>query len=155
MKMAFEGKRLVFDTFEDFKKGIENYKINPFYSNSNITLKNEKEFLNYCSEIQKNCIYSNFIVNLDYKNEKIRWIGLNSDSYSYGAITLYKDEKQKCSVLLDVMTFTEAAKMWNLGDSTLRSVVRQDRLIEGLDYRKSGNTWVITTAAMEKLYGKI
>lgn len=54
----------------------------------------------------------------------------------------------------DVMTFKEAAEKWNKKDNTLRMMVRTDRLIEGVDYRKSGNTWIITRNAMEKLYGK-
>ncbi len=55
----------------------------------------------------------------------------------------------------DVMTFKEAAEKWGKKDNTLRMMVRTDKLIEGIDYRKSGNTWIITKEAMEKLYGKI
>lgn len=56
--------------------------------------------------------------------------------------------------LNDIMTFPEASKIWGLGESTLRSVVKQDRLKEGIDYRKSGSSWLITKAAMIKLYGE-
>lgn len=54
----------------------------------------------------------------------------------------------------DVMTFKEATKKWGLGESTLRSTVRFNRLREGHDYRKSGKVWLITSDAMLKLYGR-
>ncbi|MCC0648452.1 hypothetical protein KGF50_09260 [Clostridioides sp. ZZV15-6598] len=53
-----------------------------------------------------------------------------------------------------VFTFKEATSIWGLGESTLRSVVRQNNLIEGVHYRKSGSNWLITEEAMIKLYGK-
>jgi len=53
-----------------------------------------------------------------------------------------------------VMTFPEAAERWGLGESTLRSMVRDNRLEENKDYRKSGRSWLITKAAMIKLYGE-
>lgn len=52
------------------------------------------------------------------------------------------------------MTFAEATEKWGLGESTLRSVVKQNRLREGIDYRKSGKVWLITENAMRKLYGE-
>jgi len=52
------------------------------------------------------------------------------------------------------MTFPEAAERWGLGESTLRSMVRDNRLEENKDYRKSGRSWLITKAAMIKLYGE-
>lgn len=54
----------------------------------------------------------------------------------------------------DVMTFKEASENWNKKDNTLRMMVRTNKLSEGVDYRKSGNTWIITREAMEKLYGE-
>lgn len=53
-----------------------------------------------------------------------------------------------------VMTFPEAAERWGLGESTLRSMVRDNRLEENKDYRKSGRSWLITETAMIKLYGE-
>lgn len=54
--------------------------------------------------------------------------------------------------LNDVMTFSEASEKWGLGESTLRSVIRTNKLIEGVDYRKSGKVWLITKEAMQRLY---
>ena len=64
---------------------------------------------------------------------------------------LFVEEK---GCLHSVMTFPEAAERWGLGESTLRSMTRDGRLKVGEDYRKSGRSWLITEAAMIKLYGE-
>lgn len=55
--------------------------------------------------------------------------------------------------LYEVMTFSEASEEWNLSNSTLRMIIRTGKLKEGIDYRKSGGTWLITRIAMMNLYG--
>lgn len=55
----------------------------------------------------------------------------------------------------NILTFKEASEKWGLNDSTLRKLVTTDKLKEGIDYRKSGNVWLITKKAMESLYGKL
>ena len=57
------------------------------------------------------------------------------------------------NLLFSVMTFAEATERWGLGESTLRSMVRDSRLERNKDYRKSGKVWLITETAMIKLYG--
>ena len=52
-----------------------------------------------------------------------------------------------------VMTFPEACKRWNLGESTLRKAARCGRFLEN-EARKSEKTWLVTYAGMERLYGK-
>ena len=52
-----------------------------------------------------------------------------------------------------VMTFPEACKRWNLGESTLRKAARCGRFTED-EIRKSEKTWLVTYAGMERLYGK-
>jgi len=52
-----------------------------------------------------------------------------------------------------VMTFPEACKRWNLGESTLRKAARSGRFTED-EARKSEKTWLVTYAGMERLYGK-
>lgn len=60
------------------------------------------------------------------------------------------------NVLYEVLTFSEATKLWNLNSSTLRKAITySDRLIEGEDYRKSANTWLIKKGSMERVYGKL
>lgn len=53
-----------------------------------------------------------------------------------------------------LLSFKEASTLWNLDDSTLRKAVASGKLIEGEDVKKFGKQWVITTDAMEKIYGK-
>lgn len=52
-----------------------------------------------------------------------------------------------------MLTFSEAAAYWNIDASTLRHRVNSEKLIEGIDFKKSGKVWLITKNAMERLYG--
>jgi hypothetical protein len=57
-----------------------------------------------------------------------------------------------------IYSFSEAAEMWGLGESTLRNRAltggfeRMD-LKYGSDFIKSGSTWLITDMSMRKIYG--
>jgi hypothetical protein len=53
----------------------------------------------------------------------------------------------------EVLTFSEAAEIWDIDPSTLRHRVTSEELQEGVDYRKSSKVWLITKNAMERLYG--
>lgn len=57
-------------------------------------------------------------------------------------------------LLTEVYTFAEATMRWGLADSTLRKLVTTDKLVEGIDYRKSGKVWLISENAMIKIYGE-
>jgi hypothetical protein len=52
-----------------------------------------------------------------------------------------------------VMTFPEACKRWNLGESTLRKAALSGRFLES-EIRKSGKSWLVTHSAMKRLYGE-
>ena len=54
----------------------------------------------------------------------------------------------------EVMTFAEATQRWGLADSTLRKLATTNKLLEGLDFRKSGKVWLITRDAMKRMYGE-
>lgn len=82
-------------------------------------------------------------------------------------IEIYKDEVKiyacdengeleiaRFNILEKVMTFAEASEKWGLGESTLRSVVKTNRVTNGVDIKKSGKVWLITENAMKKLYGE-
>lgn len=56
--------------------------------------------------------------------------------------------------ITDIMTFSEAAELYNLDSSTLRKLVKTNKLVEGIDYRKSGSVWLITKKAMERVYAR-
>ena len=55
--------------------------------------------------------------------------------------------------LKNVMTFPEACKRWNLGESTLRKAALSGRFLEN-EVRKSEKTWLVTLAGMKRLYGE-
>lgn len=58
----------------------------------------------------------------------------------------------------DVMSLQEAAEKWNVAQVTLRQSCigykgKPPRFKES-EARKSGGTWLVTRAGMERLYGK-
>jgi len=55
--------------------------------------------------------------------------------------------------LKEVYTFAEASELWGLSESTLRRAQHSGRFKEG-ETKKSGGTWIVTRAAMERLYGE-
>lgn len=50
-----------------------------------------------------------------------------------------------------IMTFQEANKKYGLGQTTLRKNIKYGRYLDG-EVRKSGGTWLITPAAIRRLY---
>lgn len=58
------------------------------------------------------------------------------------------------SIFEQLLSFADAATLWHINDSTLRKAVAQGRLTIGEDVQKYGKQWIITIAAMERLYGK-
>ncbi|GMA65631.1 helix-turn-helix domain-containing protein (plasmid) [Alicyclobacillus fastidiosus] len=59
-------------------------------------------------------------------------------------------KKHQC--LHEVLTITEAAKMWDKGVSTLRHRMLDERFPKD-GYRKSGATVLVTRSAMTEVYG--
>ena len=58
-----------------------------------------------------------------------------------------------------VLTFAEAEEEYGLAAGTLRKYLYQtkkekQRIKEGIDYRKSAKTWLITKEAMQRNYGE-
>ena len=53
----------------------------------------------------------------------------------------------------EVLTFTEAADKWGLADGkTIRKAVERGRF-EPHEIKKSGNVWLTTYAAMQRVFG--
>lgn len=151
MKAAFEGKWFTVKTNEEFKEILNQYNLDVRLFKNGETIE---DFLNNCIEIRESCWYKTYFIQLDINNKNIYWIGLDEEGDSFGAVTLYKNENLKRSILCDVMTFAEASEKWALGESTLRSAIKTDRFKEGLDYKKSGKVWIITKDAMSRVYGE-
>lgn len=55
----------------------------------------------------------------------------------------------------DLISFSDASKLWNLNESTLRKAVNYGKLVNGVDVKKLGNQWVITLDSMKREYGEI
>ena len=53
-----------------------------------------------------------------------------------------------------LMAFSDATKRWKLSDSTLRKAVSYGKLVEGIDCKKFGATWIVTETAMIREYGE-
>ncbi len=49
-----------------------------------------------------------------------------------------------------LLSFSEAAEIWKVDESTLRKAVANGRLKEGHDCRKFGKQWVVTVKAMAR-----
>lgn len=63
------------------------------------------------------------------------------------------------NVLDDVFTTKEAADLWGKSPTSVKQLCtgvqgRPPRLIEGIECKKSGGTWLVTRQGMERLYGK-
>ena len=53
-----------------------------------------------------------------------------------------------------LLAFSDASRIWNLNESTLRKALVYGKLKAGIDCCKYGKQWVITEEAMIREYGK-
>ena len=53
----------------------------------------------------------------------------------------------------NLIAFSEATKLWNLNESTLRKAIQYGKLINGIDACKFGKQWVVSYDAMKREYG--
>lgn len=60
--------------------------------------------------------------------------------------------KQKITID-EVFTASEASSLWGLESSVVRKTIERGKFQEG-EYRKSGGTWLVTIAGMERVFGK-
>ena len=54
----------------------------------------------------------------------------------------------------DIVSFTDASKIWGLSESTLRKAVSYGKFTNGADICKYGKQWLITMTAMRREYGE-
>ena len=57
------------------------------------------------------------------------------------------------SELYHVYTSTEAAKLWDKDESTVRRAIMNERFVQGVDYRQAGRISLITKDAMIRVFG--
>ncbi|HBH3652765.1 TPA: hypothetical protein KSK13_003425 [Clostridioides difficile] len=146
-----------------------NIFVNTYNDYLNFRKENKEEFLVILRKAQNlsdACSISDYFASRsNYSKLEGEWLSikeiqdyLDEDYYVYIVRNKYfriEHEIDKIDELMQykVFTFKEATSIWGLGESTLRSVVRQNNLVEGVHYRKSGSNWLITEEAMIKLYG--
>lgn len=53
-----------------------------------------------------------------------------------------------------LMSFADASELWGLSESTLRKAVSYGKIVAGIDARKFGKQWIVTSAAMHREYGE-
>lgn len=53
----------------------------------------------------------------------------------------------------DIFTASEAARLWQLDESTVKKACQQGRFTED-EARKSGGTWIVTRDGMERVYSR-
>lgn len=53
-----------------------------------------------------------------------------------------------------LMSFSTAAELWGLNDSTLRKALAYGKIESGIDARKYGKQWIVTKEAMLREYGE-
>lgn len=52
-----------------------------------------------------------------------------------------------------LISLRDASERWGKDESMLRMYIRTGKIIEGQEARKFGKQWVVTEAAMLRLYG--
>jgi hypothetical protein len=163
-EMIFEGKKisLIYTTEEDFqdlcdKSGIEikskekleypfintDFSTSHLYLYTYISKKTGKECYAYENSFGGGDTWGCIIYNCSEKIEDVE-----------GMISEYDRISSQQYVMNNfVYTFSEAAELWGLGESTLRKARFDGRFLEG-EIRQSGSTWLVTRQAMERLYGE-
>ena len=71
-----------------------------------------------------------------------------------GCEELWRGGRTVRSPFDNLLSFSDAAALWRLDESTLRKAVAAGRLRENADVLKFGKQWVITRKAMKKVFGE-
>ena len=149
-----------FKEFADNFRGM--YEFNIHFSFSSLTLSQAVHLktLSHRNRIRVRLselkgIVEDFHLELYKSKEFFNYMGYFKERSSYKLGKTSKGINEYSKELDAVMTFAEATEKWGLADSTLRKLVKTNKLTENVDYRKSGKVWLITREAMEKVYGKL
>lgn len=62
---------------------------------------------------------------------------------------------EKNETIDNVMTVNEAAEKWNIAEGTIRAAIKRKDFVLGVDFRKAGRITLVTTEAMERVYGEL
>lgn len=122
------------------ERGLKNIEI-PFEQNWEDEGFLESWGIQYCIEV---------------RNDEIIWGAVEFPYNHYATPSPFYDvENKNTSKLVDVYSFKEAADRWGLDDSTLRKLIKTKKVQRGIDFKRSGSTYLITRDCMERVYGEI
>ena len=121
------------------------------------------------SDEQKTAILNiDDIYDLLYKDEEVLVISNQYDQYG-NSLKLFSGRLKKSDIkamyetkqeeaskdLSAIMTLTEAAEKWGLSNgSTIRKAIERGKF-EQNEIKQAGNVWIITYAAMERVFGTV
>ena len=91
-----------------------------------------------------------FEVKVDSGGYGIVW----DDNLDLSCDELYFNGKKVKTSFDGLMSFSDAALIWGLNESTLRKAIIYGKLKNGIDVCKYGKQWVISIESMEREYGK-
>lgn len=89
-------------------------------------------------------------VRVDVGGYGISW----NDELDLSCDELWENGKKIHSSFDDLMSFTDAAILWHLNESTLRKAISYGKLTPNIDAKKFGKQWIVSRKAMEREYGK-
>jgi len=76
-----------------------------------------------------------------------------NDEIDISCDDLYYDGVKIDTIFDNLLSFSDAAFLWKLDESTLRKNISYKRFIRGIDVNKFGKQWVVSVDAMTRLYG--
>lgn len=76
-----------------------------------------------------------------------------NDEIDLACDEIYENGKLIKTPFDNLIAFSEATKLWDLNESTLRKAIKYGKLIDGIDACKFGKQWVVSTESMKREYG--
>ena len=77
-----------------------------------------------------------------------------NDELDMDCNTIYDEGVLTKSQFDGLISLSEASKMWNLNESTLRKAISYGKLVAGVDACKFSTQWIISMEAMYREYGE-
>ena len=77
-----------------------------------------------------------------------------NDDFDLSCDELWEHGVEVATPFDGLMAFSDASELWGLSESTLRKAISYGKLVAGIDARKYGKQWIVTTEAMRREYGE-
>ena len=77
-----------------------------------------------------------------------------NDELDLSCDELWEHGEQISTPFDGLLSFADAAELWGLNESTLRTAVAGGKLVSGCDVCKFGKQWVVSAQAMKREYGE-